>query len=104
MRKPQFTSEGIRHATINGHRFHLRLTDPTRENYLWIDGTQPPLVLDQVAAEFVAHIIDAMWDFQAGEGDESPKVIDYVVDKMHQKYARRLSLERVTKKRIRADL
>ncbi|MFB0519082.1 MAG: radical SAM protein [Acidobacteriota bacterium] len=104
MRKPQFTSEGIRHATINGHRFHLRLTDPTRENYLWIDGTQSPLVLDQVAAEFVAHIIDAMWEFQAGEGDESPKVVDYVVDKMHQKYARPLSLRKVSRKRIRADL
>jgi len=104
MRKPQYTAEGIRHATINGHRLHLRLTDPTRENYLWIDGTQPPLVLDQVAAEFVAYIIDAMWKFQAGEGDESPKVIDYVVEKMHQKYARPLSLRRVTKEKIRSDL
>ncbi|MFQ6082798.1 MAG: radical SAM protein [Candidatus Aminicenantia bacterium] len=104
MRKPQFLSEGIRHATINGHRFHLRLTDPTKENYLWIDGTQPPLVLDQVAAEFIAHLIDAMWKFQAGDGDESQKVIDYVVEKMHQKYAKRFSLRKITKERIRADL
>ena len=28
-RKPHFTQTGVRHATINGHRFHLRLTDPT---------------------------------------------------------------------------
>jgi radical SAM protein with 4Fe4S-binding SPASM domain len=104
MRKPQFLSEGIRHATINGHRFHLRLTDPTKENYLWIDGTQPPLVLDQVAGEFIAYLIDAMWKFQSGEGDESQKVIDYVVEKMHQKYASRFSLRKVSKERIRADL
>jgi len=104
MRKPQYLSEGIRHATINGHRLHLRLTDPTKENYLWIDGLQPPLVLDQVAAEFIAHIIDGMWKFQAGEGDESQKVIDYVVDKMHQKYYRRFSLKKITKEQIRTDL
>ena len=104
MRKSQYLSEGIRHATINGHRLHLRLTDPTKENYLWIDGLQPPLVLDQVAAEFVAHIIDAMWKFQAGEGDESQKVIDYVLEKMHQKYAQRFSLRKISKERIRADL
>jgi radical SAM protein with 4Fe4S-binding SPASM domain len=104
MRKPQYLSEGIRHATINGHRFHLRLTDPTKENYLWIDGTQPPLVLDQVAAEFVAHIIDAMWKYQSGEGDNSQQVIDYVVDKMYQKYHRRLSFRSPSKERIRSDL
>ena len=28
-RKPQFKSGGVMHATINGHRFHLRLKDPT---------------------------------------------------------------------------
>ena len=43
-RKPHFTQTGVRHATINGHRFHLRLTDPTDENFLWIDGKSPPLV------------------------------------------------------------
>lgn len=104
MRKPQYLSEGIKHATINGHRLHLRLTDPTKENYLWIDGLQPPLVLDQVAAEFIAHIIDGMWKFQAGEGDESQKVIDYVIEKMHRKYYRRFSLKKITKEQIRADL
>jgi radical SAM protein with 4Fe4S-binding SPASM domain len=104
MRKPQYLSEGIRHATINGHRFHLRLTDPTKENYLWIDGTQPPLVLDQVAAEFIAHIIEAMWEYQSGEGDNSQQVADYVVDKMYQKYHRRLSFKSPSKERIRTDL
>ncbi len=104
MRKPQYLSEGIRHATINGHRFHLRLTDPTKENYLWIDGTQPPLVLDQVAAEFVAHIIEAMWEYQSGEGDNSQQVADYVVDKMYQKYHRRLSFKSPSKERICFDL
>jgi radical SAM protein with 4Fe4S-binding SPASM domain len=104
MRKPQYLSEGVRHATINGHRFHLRLTDPTKENYLWIDGTQPPLVLDQVAAEFIAHIIDAMWKYQSGEGDNSQQVADYVIDKMYQKYHKRFSFKSPSKERIHADL
>jgi radical SAM protein with 4Fe4S-binding SPASM domain len=104
-RKPQFLSDGIKHATINGHRFHLRLKDPIKENFLWVDGTQPPLILDKVAADFVSLLIDAMWLFQQGEGDESPKVINYVVEKMHEKYGRqRLGLKKVTKRRITADL
>ena len=105
-RKPHFTSEGIRHATINGHRFHLRLTDPSELNPLWIDGQSPPLLLDQVAGEFVAHLIDAMWQFQQGEGDESEKVRGSVVETMYAKHGRRFALpgKRVTRKRIEADL
>jgi len=48
-RKPQFRSDGVQHATINGHRFHLRRKDPTKDNFLWIDGRQPPIVLDRTA-------------------------------------------------------
>lgn len=105
-RKPHFTSEGIRHATINGHRFHLRLTDPSELNPLWIDGQSPPLLLDQVAGEFVAHLIDAMWQFQQGEGDESEKVRKSVVETMYTKHGRRFALpgKRVTRTRIEADL
>jgi len=88
-RKPQFTRGGIEHATINGHRFHLRRNDPMKESLLWIDGQSPPLVLDRVAAEFVSHIIQAMWDFQQGEGDGSAQVRAYVADKMFRKYGRR---------------
>jgi len=58
-----FIKSGIVHATINGHRFHLRLKDPTEDNFLWIDG-RILLVLDTVAADFVSYIIEAMWLFQ----------------------------------------
>jgi radical SAM protein with 4Fe4S-binding SPASM domain len=105
-RKPHFTVEGVRHATVNGHRLHLRLTDPSELNPLWIDGRSPPLLLDQVAGEFVASLIEAMWRFQQGEGDESAKVRGYVVEEMYAKYGRLLALPtwRVTRRRIRADL
>lgn len=105
-RKPQFTQTGIRHATINGHRFHLRLTDPVEENFLWIDGQSPPLVLDQVAAEFVSALIDAMWTFQQGDGDDSEKVSAHVVEAIYKRYGRPLAWgkNRVTRDRIRADL
>jgi len=105
-RKPHFISDGLYHATINGHRFHLRRKDPIKDNFLWIDGQQPPLVLDQTAAEFVTHLIDAMWFYQQGEGDESDAVIDYVVSKMSHRYVRKFALgnKRVTKERIMADL
>ncbi len=106
MRKPHFSAEGIRHATINGHRFHLRTTDPTRESYLWIDGRQPPLVLDPTAADFLTHLIDAMWLYQRGEGDETEKVAAHVVERMFAQYGSRLPFgrRRVTRERIRADL
>lgn len=105
-RKPQFTQTGVRHATINGHRFHLRLTDPTEENFLWIDGKSPPLVLDQIAAEFLGHVIDAMWSMQQGTGDETEKVREYVVEQMYKKHGRTFAIgkARVPRARIRADL
>lgn len=105
-RKQQFSPDGVRHATINGHRLHLRLTDPSELNPLWIDGQSPPLLLDQVAGELVALLVEAMWQFQRGEGDESAKVRDHVVERMYAKYGRLLALpkQRVTRKRIRADL
>lgn len=105
-RKPQFKSDGVYHATINGHRFHLRRKDPIKDNFLWIDGQQPPLVLDQTAAEFVTHLIDAMWLYQQGDGDESDAVVNYVVTKMSQKYVKRFALgsRLVTRERIMADL
>ncbi len=105
-RTPRYVAEGIRHATINGHRFHLRLTDPTQENFLWIDGRSPPLVLDQVAAEFVGYLIDSMWKYQQGAGDESDKVRDEVVERMFEQYGRAWAFgrQRVTRQRIRADL
>jgi radical SAM protein with 4Fe4S-binding SPASM domain len=105
-RKPHFRSDGVLHATINGHRFHLRRKDPTEDNFLWIDGRQPPIVLDRTAAEFVSHLIDAMWRFQQGAGDESQAVRDYVVGKMAETYSgRRFPLGRtVARERILADL
>jgi len=104
-RKPQFVPDGIRHATINGHRFHLRLTDPTEDNFLWIDGQSPPLVLDQVAADYVALLIEGMWQYQQGEGDESDMVRDFVTGQMFKKYGRRVALpgRRVTRRKISAD-
>ena len=87
-RKPHFRNDGVLHATINGHRFHLRRKDPTKDNFLWIDGRQPPIVLDQTAAEFVSHLIDAMWLYQQGDGDESQAVIDYVVGKMAETHSK----------------
>jgi radical SAM protein with 4Fe4S-binding SPASM domain len=106
-KKPQYRPDGVMHATINRHRLHLRLTDPTEDNFLWIDGQSPPLVLDQTAAEFVGHIIDAAWKFQHGEGDDrSREVIRYVVDRMYGQHGRLLALGkgRVTRRRIRKDL
>lgn len=104
-RKPQFRDDGVLHATINGHRFHLRRKDPATDNYLWIDGRQPPIVLDRTAAEFVAHIIDAMWLYQRGDGDESRSVIDYVVGKMTEKYSSGLlPWGKVKREKILSDL
>ncbi|MBM4019213.1 MAG: radical SAM protein [Planctomycetes bacterium] len=105
-RKPQFAGDGVRHATIGGHRFHLRLRDPTADNFLWIDGRSPPLVLDRVAADFVALVIDAMWQWQQGEGDQSQQVRQQVVERMYRKYGRRFALggARVAPERIAADL
>ena len=104
--QPRFGTDGIHHATINGHRFHLRLKDPTRDNFLWIDGRQPPLVLDETAAEFVRHIIDGMWLYQQGDGDNSEAVINYVVDQMAKRYVRRFTWGnwRVTPEKIKSDL
>ncbi len=105
-RKPRFIVEGIRHATINGHRLHLRLTDPSEENFLWVNGRSPPLVLDQVAAEFVAFLIDAMWDHQQSGDDESDAVRGQVVERMFRRYRSRwpLGAQRVTREKIGADL
>jgi len=102
-RKSHFTGEGVHHATINGHRFHLR---PLKDGaLLWLDGRQPPYHLDQTAADFAVFIIDAMWKFQQGEGDESQPVMRYVVDRMLAKYRRPLALRnRVTRGRIERDL
>ena len=105
-RKPHFRDDGVLHATINGHRFHLRRKDPTKDNFLWIDGMQPPIILDQTAAEFVSHLIDAMWLYQQGDGDESQAVIDHVVRKMAEQYSKGFILrrKRVKRERILADL
>jgi len=104
-RKPHFRDDGVLHATINGHRFHLRRKDPTEDNFLWIDGLQPPIVLDRTAAEFVSHLIDAMWLHQQGDGDESQAVIDYVVGKMAEEYSRGfMSWRKVKREKILADL
>jgi len=85
------------HATITGpsgrpHRLHLRLIDPIPHNFLWIDGRVPPLILDNVAAEFLVCYIEGMWKFQQGAGDESRQVVDYVVGKMKARYPREDSL------------
>lgn len=106
MRRPHFADGGIKHATVNGHRLHLRTLDPTRESYLWIDGRQPPLVLDRTAADFVAHLIDALWLHQRGDGDETGKVVAHVVERMFATYGARLPFGRgrVTRARIRSDL
>jgi len=97
-RKPQFAEEGIRHATINNHRIHLRVMDPGRNvNYLAIDG-RTLLVIDRTAAAFWRHIIDGMWKFQRGEGDASKDVKDYVLSQMAKQY------RRIPPKRILADL
>lgn len=103
--KPHFRGDGVLHATVSRHRFHLRRASPG-DNLLWIDGRQPPYLLDRTAADFVTYLIEAMWRFQRGDGDETPQVLAYVVDRMHERYARRpvLALNRVTKSRIESDL
>jgi len=35
-RRPQFTNDGVRHATINGHRFHLKIDGQGKHSHLWI--------------------------------------------------------------------
>jgi radical SAM protein with 4Fe4S-binding SPASM domain len=102
-RKPQFTGRGVQHATINHHRFHLR--SRPEGGLLWLNGQQPPYQLDKTASDFVSYIIEAMWRFQQGDGDESAQVADYVVDKMLAKYRRPLGLRnRLTQGRVKADL
>ncbi len=98
-----FAARGVHHATINGHRFHLR---PTREGgLLWLDGRQPPYLLDATAREFVRLLIHAMWQFQQGDGDESEQVIRFVVEGMLAKYRRPLAFRfTVTRERVTQDL
>jgi radical SAM protein with 4Fe4S-binding SPASM domain len=74
-------------------------------NLLWIDG-KAPLYIDNVAAQFLSHLIDAMWQFQQGQGDESEKVVAYVVEKIYGQYDRFsiLPWKRVTREKIQRDL
>lgn len=103
--KNPFEIDGVRHATINGQRLHLRLSPESEHSLLWINGLQPPLLLDVTAASFVANLIDAMWKFQQGDGDESEAVINYVVEKMHEQFFHGKTFgERKRKRKIRADL
>jgi len=74
------------------------------DHLLWIDGRQPPLILDTTAADFVSLIIDAMWRFQQGEGDESAQVVNFVVDRMSQKHNRLFRRKRVPRAQIVTDL
>jgi radical SAM protein with 4Fe4S-binding SPASM domain len=104
-RKSQFAEGGIMHATINGHRFHLRLRDPWELNPLWVDGQSPPLLLDKVAAETFALILEGMWKFQQGAGDESDSVREFVADGMYRKYGKQFAIRgRVTKATVRANV
>jgi len=103
--KNPFESNGVRHATIEGQRFHLRLSTSGEHSLLWINGLQPPLLLDTTAASFVAHLIDAMWKFQSGEGDETEAVVNYVVDKVYEQFFPKTTIGVTKKKRkISADL
>ena len=63
-------------------------------------------VLWQTAAQFVSHLIDAMWLYQQGDGDESSAVIDHVVGKMAERYSKgpRLLGRAVKRETIVADL
>jgi radical SAM protein with 4Fe4S-binding SPASM domain len=99
-----FKPGGILHATINGHRFHLRLKDPWELNPLWIDG-QHMLLLDKVAAETFAYIIEGMWQFQRGAGDRSEDVRNFAVEMLYKKYHKSFMLfNRVTREKIRANV
>lgn len=105
-RKPHFQSDGVHHATINGHRFHL-IPGVTDHHRLLIDAKPPMLILDDTAYNFVRFLIDAMWMYQRGEGDESASVINYVVDQMFSKYGQPKKLRRkpvVTRAMIHTDL
>ena len=86
-----YVNAGVHHATItdkdgNKSRIHLRVNPDAGLNLLWINGQAPPLLVDNVAAEFIAHIIEGMWLYQCQEGDESPKVIEHVLTSMSQHY------------------
>ncbi|MFA6437506.1 MAG: radical SAM protein [Candidatus Paceibacterota bacterium] len=96
-RKPHFETDGIHHATIRGHRFHLRLKDPISDNYLWIDG-KTLLVIGPRDANFVRYIIEAMWKFLNGEGDRIEEAANWIVDQMKKMYPK------VNRRRIRKDL
>jgi radical SAM protein with 4Fe4S-binding SPASM domain len=100
-----FTEGGISHATINGHRFHLRVKDPTKENFLWIDGRML-LVLNGIAADFISAVMKAMWKFGQGQGDATQPVREDVVEWMYGKYGAQfiLPLGIVTRTRLRRDL
>jgi radical SAM protein with 4Fe4S-binding SPASM domain len=104
MIKP-FIKAGISHATINGHRFHLRVKDPTKENFLWIDG-RTLLVLNRVAADLVSAIIESMWKFGQGSSDTSESVRNYAIEQIYAKYGGQFILPfgRVTRNRISRDV
>lgn len=100
--------KGILHATINGHRYHLRVTEPDKENFLWIDGQNPPLLLNQTHAEMVALVIEACWNFNNEKTSQvlSNKIRDFVTDQIYAKYGRLIDFRKipVTKEQIRHDL
>ncbi|MFP4498856.1 MAG: radical SAM protein [Vulcanimicrobiota bacterium] len=105
IRKSPFEKEGIWHATVNNHRLHMRI-QKKGQNLLWIDGRQPPLILDHTATDFMKFIIEGMWKFQQGQGNESDKVTDYVVEQMFRKYRNPLAFgkNRVSRDKIKKDL
>jgi radical SAM protein with 4Fe4S-binding SPASM domain len=86
------------------------MSDPGSMNLLWIDGRNPPLLIDNVAADFVSCIIDESWrahDLGNTEDGVSIFVRTNVVDSMYAKYGgKRLFTKKpaVTRQTIAEDL
>lgn len=129
--KPRFRDDGTMHATIideygNQFRIHIRkvllkkkhkvrkiggakVERPHEKYYAWINGQNPPLILDEVAGRFLVNFIKGIWkchdEGTTGKDIVPKKIEEYVVQKMYRLYGNRFKIgeKRVTLNRIRQD-
>ncbi len=84
--RSRYRSDGVMHATLNGVRIHLRRTDPIKENFLWVNGLQPPVVVDKTAADFIEALIKWAWELSKSDTISTDDLISRVVSEIVEKY------------------
>lgn len=103
-KKSRYRSDGVMHATLNGIRIHLRRTDPTKENFLWVNGLQPPVVVDKTAADFIEALIKWAWELSRAGTISTDELIGRVVDEIVEKYRKKKFFEKpLSRERVERD-